>query len=54
MNDTIKNYNVVERAIEENNISALDMLNAFTNWHGMGLLDDEFIEFLKEEGIITE
>lgn len=53
MNNTIENYNVIEQAIEENNISALEVLNAFVNWHGMQLLDDDFVEFLREEGIIN-
>lgn len=53
MNDTMKNYNIIEQAIEENHISASDMLNAFVIWHGMQLLDDNFVEFLREEGIIN-
>lgn len=52
MNDTQKNYNALLEAIETNNISAGDLLNAFTNWHGLQLLDDDFIEFLKDEQII--
>lgn len=54
MNDTTKNYNIIEQAIEENDISAVEVLDAFVNWHGMQLLDDEFVEFLSEEGIVTE
>lgn len=49
----MENYSVIEQAIEENNVSAVEVLNAFVNWHGMQLLDDEFVEYLKEEGIIT-
>lgn len=48
MNDTQKNYNILLEAIETNNISAEDLLNAFTNWHGLQLIDDDFIEFLKK------
>jgi len=28
------------------------LLQAFTNWHGMQLLTDEFLEFCIEEGYI--
>lgn len=51
MNDTQKNYNTLLKAIETNNISAEDLLNAFTDWNGLQLLDDDFIEFLKDEQI---
>ena len=53
MNDTTKNYNIIEQAIEENDISAVEVLNAVVNWHGMQLLDDDFVELLREEGIIN-
>lgn len=46
MNDTQKNYNILLEAIETNNISAEDLLNAFTDWNGLQLIDDDFIEFL--------
>lgn len=53
MNDTQKNYNILLDAIKTNNISAEDLFDAFTkNWHGLQLLDDDFIEFLKDEQII--
>lgn len=52
MNDTQKNYSILLEAIKTNNISAEDLLDAFTNWHGLQLLDDDFIEFLKDEQII--
>jgi hypothetical protein len=52
MNDTQKNYNILLEAIETNNISAEELLDAFTNWHGLQLIEDDFIEFLKDEGII--
>lgn len=31
MNNTMKNYSVIEQAIEENNVSAVEVLNAFVN-----------------------
>lgn len=52
MNDTQKNYNILLEAIETNNISAEDLLNAFTDWNRLQLIDDDFIEFLKDEQII--
>lgn len=52
MNDTQKNYRILLDAIKTNNISAEDLLDAFTNWCGLQLLDDDFIEFLKDEQII--
>lgn len=52
MNDTQKNYDVLLEAIKTNNISAEDLLNAFTDWNGLQLFSDDFIEFLKDEQII--
>lgn len=52
LNDTQKNYSTLLEAIETNNISAEELLNAFTNWHGLQLIDDDFIEFLEDEEII--
>lgn len=52
MNDTQKNYNTLLEAIKTNNISAEDLLDAFTNWHGLQLLSDDFMEFLRDEQII--
>lgn len=52
MNDTQKNYNILLEAIETNNISAEDLLNAFTDWNGLQLINDDFMEFLEDEGII--
>lgn len=52
MNDTQRNYETLLEAIKTNNISAEELLNAFTNWHGLQLIDDDFMEFMEEEGII--
>lgn len=52
MNDTQKNYSILLEAIETNNTSAEVLLNAFTDWYGLQLLDDDFINFLKDEQII--
>lgn len=52
MNNTHKNYETLSEAIKTNNISAEELLDAFTNWHGMQILSDDFMESLEEEGII--
>lgn len=52
MNDTQKNYSILLEAIKTNNISAEGLLDAFTNWHGLQLIDDDFMEFFEDEGII--
>lgn len=52
MNDTQRNYETLLEAIKTNNISAEELLDAFTNWHGLQLIDDDFMEFLEDEGII--
>lgn len=50
MNDTQKNYETLLEVIKANNISAEELLDAFTNWHGLQLIDDDFMEFLEDEG----
>lgn len=52
MNDTQRNYETLLEAIKTNNISAEELLDAFTNWHGLQLIDDDFVEFLEDEEII--
>lgn len=52
MNDTQRNYETLLEAIKTNNISAEELLDAFTNWHGLQLIDDDFMEFMEDEGII--
>ena len=52
VNDTDKNYRILLEAIKTSGISAEDLLDAFTNWHGLQLLDDDFMEFLEDEHII--
>lgn len=52
MNDTQRNYDILLEAIKANNISAEELLDAFTNWYGLQLIDDDFMEFLEDEGII--
>lgn len=54
LNDTNKNYSILLEAIKTNGISAEDLLDAFTNWHGLQLLDDDFMEFLEDEHSILK
>lgn len=54
MNDTNTNYSILLEAIETSDISAEDLLDAFTNYHGLQLLDDDFIKFLEDEHIILK
>ena len=35
-------------------LSSEEVLRAFTNYHGLQLLDDGFYEFLQDEGFIEE
>lgn len=52
MNDTQRNYETLLEAIKTDNISAEELLDTFTNWYGLQLIDDDFMEFLEDEGII--
>jgi hypothetical protein len=52
LNDTQRNYETLLEAIKTNDIGAEELLDAFTNWHGLQLIDDDFMEFLEDEGII--
>lgn len=52
MNNAQRNYVTLLEAIKTNNISAEELLNEITNWHGVQLIDDDFMEFLEDEGII--
>lgn len=49
-----RNYERFATAIEDNGISAEDVLSIFTNWHGLQLMTDEFIENLPTEGYYVE
>lgn len=43
-NDTFRNYEQLAEFISEYNLSAIDVLDLFTNWHGLQLLTKDFIE----------
>lgn len=46
--DTAKNYDIFAEIIENNGLSGIDVLDFFTNYHGLQLLDEnctnDFIE----------
>lgn len=49
--DTNKNYNTIMEIITETGMTAEDVLNALTDWHGLQILDEEFTEnFIEEYG----
>ena len=53
--DTSENFNTMEKLIDEYNLDANDILQYFTDWHGLQLLDQNFMENLFEElGVETE
>ena len=45
-NDTSKNYNTMMEIINDNNMSAEWLLGILTDWHGLALLDENFMENL--------
>lgn len=49
LNETT-NFDLIAEAIDEGLISAKDLLSAFVNFHGTRLIEDDFIEFLNDEG----
>lgn len=46
--DTAKNYNTMEELIEDYNLTAHDILDYFTDWHGLQLLSESFMRNLIE------
>lgn len=46
--DTTKNFDVFLEIIELNNLSAEDVLRMFTNYHGLQLLTQDFLEDLRD------
>lgn len=46
------NYSKVREALEELNMTGADFLDVITNWLGTQILDDDFIEYLENEGIL--
>lgn len=40
----MENYNKLLAYIEETGMTAEELLNALTDWHGMSIISDEFIE----------
>ena len=46
------NYDLIEQSL--NSSEAKNLLLAFSNWFGLQIFDEEFTEFLIEEGIVHE
>lgn len=44
--DTSKNYETMERIISDYGLSGEDVLNYLTDWHGISLLSESFIQNL--------
>ncbi len=44
--DTNKNWNTMEEIIADNNLTAMDILQYLTDWHGLDLLNYDFMENL--------
>ena len=49
MNNTTKNYETLVDMIENLNLTAEEIVQLFTNYHGMQLIEDDFIEFVNNE-----
>ena len=45
---TAERWDKMIEIIENNNMSAEDVLRLLTDWHGMQIITDEFIEELQE------
>ena len=52
--NSIEKYNLIHDTINDLNIDAFTILQAFTDFHGMQLLTDEFMEHLRNEGILYD
>lgn len=46
------NYNRVCEALEEKQMTGVEFLDVITNWLGTQILDDDFMEYLENEGIL--
>ena len=52
MNSTQDNYSKITEAVTERNMGAVEMLDIITNYLGLQILDDDFVEYLEQEGIL--
>ena len=43
-----ENYNILEEIIETYELTGEDVLRIITDWHGLEILTDEFIDNLKD------
>lgn len=44
----MSNYDKLVKCIEENNISAEELLSVLFDWHGSDIISDEFMENLRD------
>lgn len=49
MDTTTKNYRILKSYIDDLHLSAEDMLNLFTNYHGLQIMTDDFMQFVNDE-----
>lgn len=49
MNDTSKNYDILANMISDLNLSGDQILQLFTNYHGLQIMTDDFIQFVNDE-----
>lgn len=52
--DTSKNFTMLEEMIENNDLSGTDVLQLFTDYHGLDLIREDFMEFVEDEGYDLE
>ena len=49
MNDTTKNYEIVSKLIEDYNLTPDQILQLFTNYNGLQIMTDDFVQFVNDE-----
>lgn len=52
MSSTQDNYSKIAEAVTERNMDAVEMLDIITNYLGLQILDDDFMEYLEQEEIL--
>ena len=52
MSGTQDNYSKIAEVVTERNMDAVEMLDIITNYLGLQILDDDFMEYLEQEEIL--
>lgn len=52
MSSTQDNYSKIVEVVTERNMDAVEMLDIITNYLGLQILDDDFMEYLEQEEIL--